>query len=59
MDEARGPARAAWLILALVVYGPPAVQAQTRTYVVSWLGLPVADVTIEHSPQDSLRQSHY
>ena len=59
MDEARGPARAAWLILALVVYGPPAVQAQTRTYVVSWLGLPVADVTIEHSHQDSLRQSHY
>lgn len=59
MDKARGTTRAAWLLLAVVLYGPLVAAAQTRTYVVSWLGLPVVDVTIEHSPQDGMRQSHY
>jgi hypothetical protein len=45
--------------LAVVALGPLVVLAQTRTYAVSWLGLPVVDVTITHSQEDCLRQSHY
>lgn len=59
MDGERGSAGATWLLLALVFFGPLVAAAQTRTYTVSWLGLPVVDVTITHSVQDSLRNSHY
>ena len=55
----RGLTRASWLLLAVVVYGPLVAGAQTRTYTVSWLGLPVVDVTITQSLEDSLRNSHY
>ncbi|MEE9466267.1 MAG: DUF3108 domain-containing protein [Candidatus Neomarinimicrobiota bacterium] len=42
-------------LLALVV----ALQAQPSHYMISWLGLPVVDVTVESNPGDSTLKGHF
>ncbi len=46
-------------ILLTLLYLVATLQAQPRHYTVSWLGLPVVDVTVETSSDDSTRQGYY